>query len=123
MKPTSAIPGSLIPDGKTGKTRIGDLGVDAQLVPARDVIVTNAKFEPMEMTEIFGPQSFHNGDYLLFYNGSLTVYDRNEQGKEASQVKRQRLSQSNADCKSSNARHKPYSEAPSQARLAGKVKM
>ena len=66
--PASKNLGSLVPDEKTGKTRIGDLGADAQVVPARGVIVTNARFEPMEMTELFGPQSFHNGDYIFYYN-------------------------------------------------------
>ncbi|MBO4648871.1 MAG: DUF3089 domain-containing protein [Lentisphaeria bacterium] len=66
--PASKNLGSLVPDEKTGKTRIGDLGADAQVAPGRGVIVTNAKFEPMEMTELFGPQSFHNGDYLFYYN-------------------------------------------------------
>ena len=66
--PASKNLGSLVPDEKTGKTRIGDLGADAQVVPARGVIVTNAKFEPMELTELFGPQSFHNGDYIFYYN-------------------------------------------------------
>ena len=60
--------GSLIPDEETGETRIGDLGADAQVAPDRGVIVTNADFAPMEMTELFGPQSFHNGDYIVYYN-------------------------------------------------------
>jgi len=66
--PASENLGSLVPDEETGETRIGDLGADAQVAPDRGVIVTNAKFDPMEMTELFGPQSFHNGDYIFYYN-------------------------------------------------------
>ncbi|MBQ9338283.1 MAG: DUF3089 domain-containing protein, partial [Lentisphaeria bacterium] len=66
--PPSENRGSLVPDEKTGEIRIGDLGADAQVVPDRGVIVTNARFDPMEKTELFGPQSFHNGDYLFYYN-------------------------------------------------------
>ena len=66
--PASENLGSLVPNEETGETRIGDLGADAQVAPDRGVIVTNAKFAPMEMTELFGPQSFHNGDYTFFYN-------------------------------------------------------
>ena len=60
--------GSLIPDEKTGGTEIGDLGADAQVVPDRGIVVTNADYNPMEMTELFGPQSFHNGDYTFYYS-------------------------------------------------------
>ena len=55
-------------DEKTGGTEIGDLGADAQVVPDRGVIVTNADYSPMEMAELFGPQSFHNGDYTFYYS-------------------------------------------------------
>ena len=57
-----------MPDEETGGIRFGDLGADAQVALDRGVIVTNAKFAPMEMTELFGPQSFHNGDYIFYYN-------------------------------------------------------
>ena len=60
--------GSLVTDEKTGGTEIGDLGADAQVVPDRGVIVTNADYSPMEMAELFGPQSFHNGDYTFYYS-------------------------------------------------------
>ncbi len=60
--------GSLVANEKTGETEIGDLGADAQVVPDRGVVVTNANYDPMEMTELFGPQSFHNGDYTFYYN-------------------------------------------------------
>ena len=61
--------GSLVLDEETGKTEIRDIGADAQIVPERGVIVTNANHEPMTgMEEIFGSQSFHNGDYTFYYN-------------------------------------------------------
>ena len=66
--PASENLGSLVPNEETGETKIGDLGADAQVVPDRGVVVTNANFDPMEMTELFGPQSFHNGDYIFYYN-------------------------------------------------------
>ena len=60
--------GSLVPGETENEDKIGDLGADAQVVPERGVIVTNTGFEPMEAYEIFGPQSFHNGDYIFYYN-------------------------------------------------------
>lgn len=60
--------GSLIPKEDGGEPETGDIGADAQVIPERGVIVTNANFAPMEMTEIFGPASFHNGDYIFYYN-------------------------------------------------------
>ena len=42
--------------------------VHAQIVPERGVILTNAEYEPVGGAEVFGPQSFHNGDYAFFYN-------------------------------------------------------
>ena len=54
---------------ETNETEIGDVGADAQIVSERGVIVTNADYEPMTgMDDVFGSQSFHNGDYTLFYN-------------------------------------------------------
>ena len=51
------------------KSEISDIGADAQIVPERGVIVTNADYEPMMgMEDVFGPQSFHNGDYTFYYN-------------------------------------------------------
>ena len=67
--PASENLGSLIYDEETDETAISDIGADAQIVPGRGVIVTNARHEPMmEMDDIFGPQSFHNGDYTFYYN-------------------------------------------------------
>ena len=61
--------GSLVLDEKTGRTEFRDIGADAQIVPERGVIVTNADHEPMTGTEeIFGSHSFHNGDYTFYYN-------------------------------------------------------
>ena len=46
-----------------------DIGADAQVVPERGVVVTNADHEPMTgMPDVFGTQSFHNGDYTFYYN-------------------------------------------------------
>ena len=60
--------GSLIIDEEAGTVSIGDIGADAQLNIARGVVVTNAKSEPIPLTDFFGPQSFHNGDYTFYYN-------------------------------------------------------
>ena len=54
---------------KTNETEITDIGADAQVVPERGVVLTNAKYEPMTgYPDVFGTQSFHNGDYTFFYN-------------------------------------------------------
>ena len=61
--------GSLVLNEKTGETEIRDIGADAQVVPERGVVVTNADHEPMTgMPDVFGTQSFHNGDYTFYYN-------------------------------------------------------
>ena len=61
--------GSLVLNEKTGETEIRDIGADAQVVPERGVVVTNANHEPMTgMPDVFGTQSFHNGDYTFYYN-------------------------------------------------------
>ena len=41
---------------------------DAQINLARGVVVTNANFAPSEMTETFGPDSFHEDEYQIYYN-------------------------------------------------------
>ena len=66
--PASENLGSLIANEETGETSIGDIDADAQVDLERGVVVTNAKSEPIGATEVFGPQSFHNGDYPFFYN-------------------------------------------------------
>lgn len=61
--------GSLVLNEQTDETSISDIGADAQIVPERGVIVTNADYEPMMgVNDVFGPQSFHNGDYTFYYN-------------------------------------------------------
>ena len=82
--PASENLGSLMPGETASEDKIGDLGADAQVVPDRGVIVTNTSFEPMEAYEIFGPQSFHNGDYIFYYNNikdnvakRITAYQKN----------------------------------------------
>ena len=66
--PASENKGSLIIDEKAGKIDIGDVGADAQINLERGVIVTNANGTPIDMTELFGPQSYHNDDYGFYYN-------------------------------------------------------
>ncbi len=47
---------------------ITDIEADAQLDLKRGVVVTNAKSDPIELTDVFGPQSFHDDDYTFYYN-------------------------------------------------------
>ena len=70
---------------KTDKTKIKNIGADTKVIQERGVILTNADFEPMlGVNDIFGPQSFHNGDYIFFYNNikdnvakRIAAYQRN----------------------------------------------
>jgi len=66
--PASENLGSIVMDGKTGKTEIRDIDGDAQVCLARGTVVTNAKATPNEMTELAGPQCYHQDDYSIFYN-------------------------------------------------------
>ena len=66
--PASENLGSLVPNEKTGEYEIGDAGADAQVVLERGVVLTNANFAPSEMTDYFGPQSYHEDEYNLYYN-------------------------------------------------------
>ena len=66
--PASENLGSIVGDEKTGKTEIRDIGGDAQVCLARGTVVTNAKAVPNEMTDIAGPQCYHQDDYSIFYN-------------------------------------------------------
>ena len=66
--PASENLGSLMLNEKTGEHEITDVGADAQVVLDRGVIVTNAKAAHVDMTEHFGPQSFHDDDYTFYYN-------------------------------------------------------
>ena len=65
--PASENKGSLVPNEKTGEPEIRDIGADAQVVLDRGVVVTNTNYPPIE-AEVFGPASFHNGDYSFYYN-------------------------------------------------------
>ena len=66
--PASENLGSIVGDEKTGKTEIRDINGDAQVCLARGTVVTNAKAVPNEMTDLAGPQCFHQDDYAIFYN-------------------------------------------------------
>jgi hypothetical protein len=59
--------GSLVMD-ESGATEIRDIDADAQVNIARGTVVTNAKAIPNEMTELAGPQCYHQDDYSIFYN-------------------------------------------------------
>ena len=65
--PASENLGSRVPNEKTGKYEIKDIGADARVVLSRGSVLTNADTEPVG-GDTFGPQSYHNGDYALFYN-------------------------------------------------------
>ena len=60
--------GSIVMDGNTGATEIRDIGADAKVNLSRGSVVTHAKAIPNEMTELAGPESFHQDDYSIFYN-------------------------------------------------------
>lgn len=66
--PASMNLGSLVMDEKTGATEICNIDGDAQVCIARGTVVTNAKAVPNEMTDLAGPQSYHQDDYSIFYN-------------------------------------------------------
>jgi hypothetical protein len=71
--PASENLGSLTANEK-GEPEIGDVGADAQIVPERGVIVTNAKASPLpeDFIEIssafFGSDGRHASDYSYYYN-------------------------------------------------------
>ena len=65
--PASMNLGSLVMD-ESGATEIRDIDADAQVNNARGTVVTNAKAIPNEMTELAGPQCYHQDDYSIFYN-------------------------------------------------------
>ena len=66
--PASENLGSFVLNKETNTYGIGDIGADAQVVLSRGVILTHADSEPVGGAEVFGPQSFHNGDYTFYYN-------------------------------------------------------
>ena len=47
---------------------ITNVGADAQVVLDRGVIVTKTTYDQYAAAEDFGPQSFHEVDYTLYYN-------------------------------------------------------
>ena len=53
---------------ESGEYEITDIGADAQLILDRGVVLTNAKADPIGHSDFFGPQSFHDDDYNLYYN-------------------------------------------------------
>ena len=72
--PPSENLGSLVHNEKTGELEIADIGADAQVNPARGVVVTNAKAEKLSeeliaiAAEFFGPDGRHANDYTFYYN-------------------------------------------------------
>ena len=72
--PASENLGSLVVNATGNGLEIGDVGADAQVVPERGSIVTNAKVEPMPeelakvASEYFGPDGRHESDYTFYYN-------------------------------------------------------
>ena len=65
--PASENLGSRVLNEKTGEYEIKDVGADAKVVLDRGSVLTNADTEPVG-GDTFGPQSYHNGDYALFFN-------------------------------------------------------
>ena len=72
--PASENLGSLVLNEEQTQFVIGDVGADAQVIPERGVILTNAQIEPMPpelaavATEFFGPDGRHESDYTFYYN-------------------------------------------------------
>ena len=60
--------GSLMLNEETGEYEITDIGADARVVADRGVVLTNARAPFAEMTDFFGPASFHEDDYTIYYN-------------------------------------------------------
>ena len=71
--------GSLIIDQATGEAHFEDVGADAQVDTGRGVVISHADYPFISGTDpdekagalretAFGTESFHNGDYTLFYN-------------------------------------------------------
>ena len=57
-----------MPNYRTGEYEITDVGADAKIVLSRGVIVTTTEYDQTAAPEFFGPQSFHEDDYTLYYN-------------------------------------------------------
>ncbi len=65
--PASENLGSLMLKEGTMEYVKADVGADAQVVVDRGVVVTNANYDNYADASFFGPQSFHEDDYTLFY--------------------------------------------------------
>ena len=71
--PSSENLGSLVTNSETGEYEISDCGADAQVNLKRGVVVTNADTEAVtDLTVLFGTQSYHKGDYSLYY---MNIHD------------------------------------------------
>ena len=72
--PASENLGSLVVNKEGNALEIADIGADAQVVPERGTVVTNATIEPMPevlakvASEFFGPDGRHESDYTFYYN-------------------------------------------------------
>ena len=72
--PASENLGSLVLNEENTAFEIGNVGADAQVVPWRGVVLTNAEIEPMPADlaavadEFFGPDGRHESDYTFYYN-------------------------------------------------------
>ncbi|MBR4400903.1 MAG: DUF3089 domain-containing protein [Synergistes sp.] len=66
--PASENLGSYLPNAETEMYEITNVGADAQVVLDRGVIVTKTTYDQYAAAEDFGPQSFHEVDYTLYYN-------------------------------------------------------
>ena len=77
-------PGSRVPDPETNIIQYEDIGADAQVDTERGVVICHADYpfigEGDEATiALFGPESFHNGDYTFYFNSiRQNVADRIE---------------------------------------------
>ena len=61
--------GGYIYNEKAGKMEIVPNAADAQINLKRGVVVTTTKaVAPVSYTTIFGPDSYHESDYALYYN-------------------------------------------------------
>ena len=60
--------GAYIQNAETGEFEIIPEAADAQLNTTRGVVVTHTDvLEPMDEAFGFGPESYHGGDYTLWY--------------------------------------------------------
>ena len=66
--------GSRVLNAEMGEYEIKDIGADAQLDTERGVVICNADYPFIDVStyegipDIFGPESFHNGDYPFYFN-------------------------------------------------------